>query len=189
MDGPDYRERLRGQIEESYGKLSYTYQTQQEAATLKRTTAICISNCQIFLTAVSTCGVISVLFGQTGTGVGAVVASITSALSLGLNLYARGSKLPEEAEEHVRCAYRLWAVLQDYESLLTDFDDLEVGEIRRCRDSLVEKQAEIYAEAPRTSDRAYEKARDRLKGGHQSFEPGEIDKLLPSRLRSHSLEE
>lgn len=128
MDRLDYRERLRGQIEESYGKLSYTYQTQQEAATLKRKTVNRISISQIILTAVSTCGVISVIIGQTGTGVGAVVASITSALSLGLNLYTRGSKLPEEAEEHVRCANRLWVVLQDYESLLTDFDDLEVGD-------------------------------------------------------------
>ena len=187
MDKPDYRERLRGQIEGSYGKLSYTYQTQQEAATLKRMLANCISIGQIVLTAVSTCGVISVLFGQ--VGLVTVIASITSASSLGLNLYTRGSKLPEEAEEHMRCANRLWVVLQDYESLLTDFDDLEVGEIRRCRDLLIEKQAEIYAEAPRTSDRAYKKARKRLKNGHQSFEPEEIDILLPSRLRSHVCEE
>lgn len=187
MDKPDYRERLRGQIEESYGKLSYTYQTQQEAATLKRMLANCISIGQIVLTAVSTCGVISVLFGQ--VGLVTVIASITSASSLGLNLYTRGSKLPEEAEEHMRCANRLWVVLQDYESLYTDFDDLEVGEIRRCRDLLIEKQAEIYAEAPRTSDRAYKKARKRLKNGHQSFEPEEIDILLPSRLRSHACEE
>lgn len=189
MDRSDFRERLRGQIEESYGKLLYTYQTQQEATTLKRTMANRISISQIILTAVSTCGVISVILGQTGIGVGAVVASITSALSLGLNLYSRGSKLPEEAEDHVRCANRLWVVLQDYDSLLTDFDDLEVGEIRRCRDSLIEKQVEIYAEAPRTSDRAYGKARKRLKNGHQSFESGEIDELLPSRLRSHAREE
>lgn len=187
MEKSDYRERLRGQIMESYGKLSYTYQTQQEAATLKRFKSNFISITQIALTATSTCGVISVLFGQ--VGIGAAVASVTSALSLGLNLYTRGSKLPEEVEEHVRCANRLWVILQDYESLLTDFDDLEVVEIRRCRNLLIEKQAEIYAEAPRTSDWAYKKARKRLKNGHQSFEPGEIDKLLPSRLRSHAREE
>lgn len=187
MDRSDYRERLRGQIEESYGKLSYTYQTQQEAATLKRMLANGISICQIVLTAASTCGVISVFFGQ--VGLVTAIASITSASSLGLNLYTRGSKLPEKAEEHVRCANRLWVVLQDYESLLTDFDDLEVGEIRRCRDLLIEKQAEIYAEAPRTSNWAYKKARKRLKNGHQSFEPEEIDKLLPSGLRSHAREE
>lgn len=188
MDKPDYRERLRWQIEESYGKLSYTYQTQQEAATLKRMLANCISIGQIVLTAVSTCGVISVLIGQSGARAGAFAASITSALSLGLNLYTRGSKLPEEAEEHVRCANRLWVILQDYESLLTDFDDLEVGEIRARRVSLIEDQAEKYAEAPRTSDWAYKKAHKRLKNGHQSFEPGEIDELLPSRMRSHGRE-
>lgn len=187
MDCPDYRERLRGQIMESYGKLSYTYQTQQEAATLKRCKSDFISIVQIALTATSTCGVISVLFGQ--VGIGAAVASVASALSLGLNLYTRGSKLPEEAEEHVRCANRLWVILQDYESLLTDFDNIESGEIRACRDLLIEKQANIYGEAPRTSDGAYKKARKRLKEGHQSFEPGEIDKLLPSRLRSHARDE
>ena len=73
--------------------------------------------------------------------------------------------------------------------MLTDFDDLEVGEIRRCRDLLIEKQAKIYAEAPRTSNWAYKKARKRLKNGHRSFEPEEIDKLLPSGLRSHTCEE
>lgn len=189
MDSSDYRGRLRGQIEESYGKLLYTYQTQQEAATLKHMLANWISIGQIVLTAVSTCGVISVLIGQSGARAGAFVASITSALSLGLNLYTRGSKLPEEAEEHARCANRLWVILQDYESLLTDFDDLEVGEIRARRGSLIEDQAEKYSEAPRTSDWAYKKARKRLKNGHQSFEGGEIDKLLPSRLRSHGREE
>ena len=59
MDRSDFRERLRGQIEESYGKLSYTYQTQQEAATLKRMLANGISICQILLTAASTCGVLA----------------------------------------------------------------------------------------------------------------------------------
>lgn len=187
MDSSDFRERLRGQIKESYGKLLYTYQTQQEAATLKRTMANRISISQIVLTTVSTCGVISVFFGQ--VGIGAAIASVTSASSLGLNLYTRGSKLPEEAEEHVRCANRLWVVLQDYESLLTDFDDLEVGEIRARRGALIAKQGEIYAEAPRTSDGAYKRARKRLKNGHQSFESREIDELLPSRLRSHACEE
>lgn len=187
MDSSDYRKRLRGQIKESYGKLLYTYQTQQEAATLKRSKAGRISVAQIALSAISACGVITVLFGQ--VGIGAAITSVASALSLGISLYVRGSKLPEEADDHACCGDRLWAVLQDCESFLTDFDDLEVEDIRRRRDLLIAKHAEIYAEAPRTSDKAYKKARKRLKDGHQSFEPGEIDKLLPLHLRNHTREE
>ena len=132
-------ERLRGQIKEAYEKLLYTYQTQQEAATLKRDLSNRLSIAQIVLTAI--------------------------------------------------CADRLWVVLQDYISLLTDFDDIGVEEIRRRRDLIQGSQAEVYREAPRTDDKAYSRARDRLKNGHQSFEPGECDKLLPLDLRGVDDEE
>lgn len=180
-------ERLRGQIKEAYGKLLYTYQTQQEAATLKRDLSNRLSIAQIVLTAISTCGVVGILFGQAEFG--AVIASLFAAVSLGINLYVRGAKLPEEAEAHARCADRLWVVLQDYISLLTDFDDIGVEEIRRRRDLIQGSQAEVYREAPRTDDKAYSRARDRLKNDHQSFEPGECDKLLPLDLRGVDDEE
>ena len=68
-------------------------------------------------------------------------------------------------------------------SLLVDFDDLNVDVIRARRDSLMDASAEVYSKAPRTSDKAYGRAQERLKDGHQSFEPGECDKLLPLDLR------
>ena len=181
MDEQSTRRRLRGQIKEAYGKLLYTYQTQQEAASFKRELSNCLSIAQIFLTAVSTCGVVGVLLGR--AELGAAAASLFAAVSLAINLYVRGAKLPEGAEAHARCADRLWVVLQDYISLLTDFDDIDVEEIRRRRDLVISRQAEVYKEAPRTDDKAYSRARDRLKDGHQSFEPGECDKLLPLDLR------
>ena len=174
------RERLRGQIEEAYGKLLYTYQTQQEEASLKRSRSNRLSITQIVLTAISSCGVVGVLLGEAEIGAG--IASLFAALSLGINLYVRGARLPEGAEAHVRCANRLWVVVQDYISLLTDFDELSDEDIRRQRGALQDRQAEIYAEAPRTSAKAYEIARERLKDGHQSFGPGECDKLLPLGL-------
>lgn len=175
------KERLRGQIKEAYGKLLYTYQTQQEEASLKRSISNGLSIAQIVLTAVSTCGVVGVLLGEAELGAG--VSSLFAAVSLGINLYVRGAKLPEEAEGHVRCANRLWVVVQDYISLLTDFDGLDESEIRVRRDLLQGKQVEIYVEAPRTGGRAYKRARKRLKDGLQSFEPGECDELLPLGLR------
>lgn len=181
MGGSDSRRLLWGQIEEAYGKVLYTYQTQQEAATLKYELSNCLSIIQIVLTAVSACGLIGVFSGY--AAVGAIVASCLSAVSLGLNIYIRSARLPENAEAHARCADRLWALLQDYVALLVDFDDLDVGVIRARRDQLKDKAVEIYSKAPRTSDRAYGRALKRLKGGHQSFEPGECDKLLPLELR------
>ena len=183
MNQPGNRERIRGQVKEAYGKLLYTYQTQQEAASLKRVMANRLSLTQIALTAISTCGVISIFFGK--AEIGAVVASLLAAVSLGINLYVRGANLLEEAENHARCANRLWVLMQDYISLLTDFDGLDLEEIREKRESLFSRQAEMYAEAPRTNDKAYARARARLKDGHQSFDPGECDKLLPIDLRGN----
>lgn len=177
----DNRKLLWGQIEEAYGKVLYTYQTQQEEATLKRESANRLSVALIALTAISTCGLVGVFFGQ--ATVGAIVASCLSAVSFGLNIFSRGARLPEEAEEHARCADRLWVLLQEYVSLLVDFDDLNVDVIRARRDSLMDASAEVYSKAPRTSDKAYSRAQERLKDGYQSFEPGECDKLLPLDLR------
>ena len=181
MCDTDKRRLLWGQIEEAYGKVLYTYQTQQEAATLSRKSSDRLSIAQIALTAISACGLVGVFFDQAAAG--AIVASCLSAVSLGLNIYLRGARLPEGAEEHARCADRLWVLLQDYISLLVDFDDLGVDVIRARRDSLIDATADIYSKAPRTSDKAYDRAQKRLKDGHQSFEPGECDKLLPLDLR------
>lgn len=174
-------ERLRGQIEEAYGKLLYTYQTQQEAASLKFDIANRLSIAQIVLTSLSACGVIAVFFGEAAIGVG--LSSMLSAVSLAINLYTRGARLAEGAERHARCADRLWAVVQDYISLLTDFEDLDIEEIRARRNGLQAEQVKIYREAPRTNEEAYVRASEKLKGGHQIFELDEINKLMPGHLR------
>lgn len=106
-----------------------------------------------------------------------------SAVSLGLNIYLRGAKLSEDAESHARCADCLWAVKEDYLSLLTDFEDLDIDAIRERRGVLQRKVAEIYSKAPRTDNRAYEAASARLKNGYQTFELEECDKFLPPELR------
>lgn len=181
MSGDDSRRLLWSQLEEAYGNVSYTYQTQQEAAILKRGLANRLSITQIALTAVSACGLVGVFCGK--AEVGAAIASCLSAVSLGLNIYLRGAKLPEDAESHARCADCLWVVKEDYLSLLTDFEDLDTDAIRERRDALQRAVAEIYSKAPRTDNRAYEAASARLKNGHQTFEPEECDKLLPPELR------
>lgn len=183
-----YRDRLRSQIKETYAKELYTRQTQNIAANRTRKTARVISAAQIVLTSISTVGLVSVAFGQGAFAT--VVACICSAISLALNLYSRGANLEELSAEHVRAANDLWTVEQGYLSLLTDFDALELSEIRERRNELQQELDSVYRRSPRTAEGDYKKARKGLKEDEaQSFEPGEADKLLPVKLRERSDEE
>ena len=109
---------------------------------------------------------------------------------MALNLYSRGANLEELSAEHVRAANDLWTVEQGYLSLLTDFDALELSEIRERRNELQQELDSVYRRSPRTAEGDYKKARKGLKEDEaQSFEPGEADKLLPVKLRERSDEE
>lgn len=69
-------------------------------------------------------------------------------------------------------------------SLLTDFNDIDVAEIRERRDELLENLDAVYRKAPRTEDSDYKKAQKALRHEEaQTFRPGEVDDLLPAGLR------
>lgn len=178
----DEKEKLYSQIEEIYGKEVYSRQTQNVAANRTRKCAECISVMQIVLTAVSSTGYIGAVLGQSSVAV--IVASICSALALAINIYARGAKLAELSSAHVQTANDLWALEQALISLLTDFNDIDVSEIRARRDGLLENLDAVYRKAPRTEDNDYQTAKDALKHEEaQTFRPGEVDELLPTGLR------
>lgn len=181
-DETEYRKRLWAQLTEAYGKLVYTRQTQNQAANDTNSFSERLSLAQIVLTAVSSTGFLSaVICDQDAV---AVAAAICSAISLGINLYTRGARLPEESAGHVRAANVLWLLDQEFVSLLIDFDHLEITEITQQRDALLLKLDEAYRNAPRTNARHYAKARKQLKEEEaQSFEEGEVDELLPVELR------
>lgn len=178
-----WRERLRSQIEEAYSKALYTYTTQHKAADLKEGSQNRISIAQIMLTAISSVGVISSLI--VSQYYASIAAGICSALSLALNLYSRGRPYPKEIGEHRSTADALWPILQDYLSLLTDFDDLDIQTIRESRRGLQNRLEQVYQTAPKTDNKAYRLAQKALKqDSEQSFEVGECDQLLPVGLRN-----
>lgn len=180
MEKDEYRKRLWSQLVETYSKVMYTYETQQQAANIKTNWHNGISIAQIVLTAVSSAGLIGVAIGQ--TYVAALVSSILAALSLGLNLYSKGAALSEAADG-------LWPILQDYISLLTDFENMDLEEIRAARRDLQSRTEKQYLNAPRTNKHAYELARKTLKNEEgQSFEKGECDRLLPVELRDDNVQ-
>lgn len=178
----DEKEKLYSQIEEIYGKEIYSRQAQNVAANRTRKCAKRISVMQIVLTAVSSTGCIGAVLGQSSVAI--IVASICSALALALNIYSRGAKQAEQSSAHVQTANDLWTVEQAFISLLTDFNDIDVSEIRVRRDELIENLDVVYRKAPRTKDSDYHKAQKALKHEEaQTFMPGEVDDLLLTGLR------
>lgn len=178
-----WRERLRSQIEEAYSKALYTYTAQHKAANLKERSQSRISIAQIMLTAISSVGIIGSLI--VSQYYASIVAGICSALSLALNLYSRGRPYSKEIGEHRSTADALWPILQDYLSLLTDFDNLDIQTIRESRKGLQDRLEQVYRTAPKTNNMAYRLAQKALKqDSEQSFEVGECDQLLPVGLRS-----
>ena len=106
-------------------------------------------------------------------------------MSLALNLYSRGRPYSKEIGEHRSTADTLWPILQDYLSLLTDFDNLDIQTIRESRKGLQDRLEQAYRTAPKTGNKAYWLAQKALKqDSEQSFEVGECDQLLPVGLRS-----
>lgn len=186
MESDGYRKRLWSQLAEAYAKLMYTYETQQQAANQKTKRHNKISTVQIGLTAASSAGFVGVAVNQVYYA--ALVSSALAAVSLGLNLYLRGASLAEDAVEHRASADSLWPILQDYISLLTDFDDMTIEGILAARQELQNRTEEQYDHAPRTDERAYKRARKILKvEDGQSFGENECDQLLPVALRGKIL--
>lgn len=178
----EYKKRLWSQLTEAYGKEVYSRETQNVAANSTKKLGSRISITQIVLTSIATVGFISTLLpsGYIAT----ILAAASSAVTLGLNLYSRGAKLPEESAAHAKASNDLWAFEQKLISLLTDFDELKPSEICTKRDQLFEELDAVYRSAPRTNERQYKKARKMLKESQaQSFDDGEVDPLLPANLR------
>jgi len=82
--------------------------------------------------------------------------------------------------EHKKTSDYLWKIRNEYVSLLTDFEDLEITDIRNKRDGLQTRTAEIYTNAPRTDKKSYVEAQNALQNEEeQTFNKGEVEKLLP----------
>jgi hypothetical protein len=76
----------------------------------------------------------------------------------------RSFNFEEESEAHRGIASRLWDVRESYISLIADLMSGTVSnaEGRERRDELQQAARDAYADAPRTSNRAFERAQGGL---------------------------
>ncbi|PKD07888.1 SLATT domain-containing protein [Bifidobacterium longum] len=181
MNDTNYRNQLKNQIKEAYGKVTYTYTAHHKLADRLEKKNRYIENTQIALTAFSACG----FFALTVTNKIALawLSGISSVLSLFLSIYTKEYKIQNEINQHRNAANALWDIRESYVSLLTDYEILENDGIRHQRDVLCKKVSEVNNNYPATDSKSYRAAQKALKKDEeQTFKEGEVDSILPNGI-------
>lgn len=177
-----YRDGLRVQLRDAYGRVIYTYTTY-----LKMMSRLDKNNrrskcVQIVLSAVSTGGFIGSMI--TNQFVLTVIGGIFSTALLGLNLFFKEISLSDQSKQCRVASDNLWLIRERYISLLTDFDVLSDDEIAAKRDELQALTYDVYTKSIKTDVKSYKAAQRALKTDEeQYFTPDEIDRMLPAHLR------
>ncbi len=181
-DSHEHDSALYSQLEDSYGKINYSYTTQViKASGLKKQDNI-LKWLQMILSALSTGGFISSLI--TNNTVSVWVSGLCSTMLLVLTAYFKDNNLSFTYQKHLDTSNKLWLIREQYLSLLTDFDTLSREEVTERRNTLQEKAAKIYEEAPLTDDKSYSLAQKALKNNEsQFFSREELNLMLPENLR------
>jgi hypothetical protein len=186
-DHDSAREALEAQLRECFGRVVYTHKAHEKDADISLAKLGRIKVAQIILSAITTAGLVAVIFGPADKSSRAAwVAALISAVLLSLNTYTKDSDPGQTAQKHKDAAVHLWDIRESYLSLLTD---LKAGirplhDACDARDRLQKELAAVYASAPRTTPEGYARASKALKVNEDlTFSDAEIDQFLPAPLR------
>lgn len=178
---------LLAQVREAFGRVAYTHKTHEKQADICFTKHRWQQAVLIGLTAFSSGTFLVTVVGQfASTTVSGLVTSTVAVLVTWVTLGAKTFKFQEEAEAHRESASRLWDVRESYISLIADMMSGKIPDAtaRARRDELQHAAREIHSGAPRTTDRAYRRAKKGLKNNEElTFSSRELDLLLPKALR------
>jgi hypothetical protein len=183
---------LLAQVREAFGRVVYSHKTQEKQADICFRRHRWQQGILVALTAVSSGTFLAALVGVLGSPVltslaTSFIAILVSATSLATTTF----KFSEEADAHRDIATRLWDVRESYLSLISDLmsDETSASDARARRNELQEATRAAYADAPRTSQKAFDKASDGLKDNEEmTFSSREIDLFLPEALRLNESE-
>jgi hypothetical protein len=175
---------LEDQIRECFGRLVYTHKTHEKMAqqcsdTLRRNKIV-----QIVLSALTSSGVVSILFIDKFSL--KLATAVVSFLSVCLSTYLKSFDPGGSAQKHRDAAANLWPIRESYLSLLTDLRMQAITNEQAIarREELQKKLAAVYKGAPQTNGKAYAAAQTALKQNEEfTFSDSEIDKFLPASLR------
>lgn len=183
--GPD--DHLLAQVREAYGRVVYGHKTHEKQADLCFTRHRVQQGVLVALTAASSGTFLAAVLGATvSPELAGLATSFAALLVSALSLSTKTFRFYEENEAHRDTASKLWDVRESYLSLITDLMSGAVSttDARARRDELQEAARFVYATAPRTSKKAFDKATGGLKKREElTFTSDEIDPFLPEKLR------
>lgn len=180
--GQIYRDGLRTQVREAYGRLVYTYTCFNKMAGNLKQRQNCLQIWQIILSSITTGGLLAAVVAKEEWFT--IVSCVISTLSTGITLYLKNYNLNDLIRQLQVSANEAWLIREDYISLLTDFDQLQDSEITSKREELKHRVYELYKKCPKTDAKSYKQAQKALKKEEeQFFTAEEIDKILPQHLR------
>jgi hypothetical protein len=177
--------KLESQIRESFGRVVYTQTCHDKIIHRLLWRNEVIKIWQIFLSALTTSSFLIMVFSE--EKISGIIGALLSLVLLILNTYTKNSNLIEQGQQHQQAADQLWVIREEYVSLLTDFELLNVQEIRQKRDDLLSRTASIYASSPRTDKKSYKETQRALKTEEeQTFSENEIDIMLANSIRRNN---
>ena len=178
---------LLAQVREAFGRVVYSHKTHEKQADICFVKHRWQQGVLIGLTAISSGTFLAALLGLVGNpALAGLVTSFIALLVTVMSLGTKTFKFSEEADAHRDTAARLWDVRESYLSLIADLmaGTVSGDEGRERRDQLQHATLDAYATAPRTTSKAFGRARDGLKDNEEmTFTSREIDLFLPETLR------
>lgn len=167
----DSKEKLNKQISEAAWNVFYTYIAHWNIVERLKNQQSVIKVLEIVLLALTTAGIIATL--SRGISWLSWLSGLCSAGALFLNLYSLHFNLPDKIKAHTDAANELWDVREDYKSLLVDFNDLAIDDIRKMRNDLTNRTSHINKKYPGTDEKSFEKAKENK--ARYIFEKGEAE--------------
>ena len=181
------RELLLAQVREIYGRIVYTHKAHEKQADIYDKKDRRQRTFRVVLTAVSSGAFLASILGIVlNQQWGAIVTSFIAVLLSATTLAEKSFKHGEEMQLHRGTAAEMWDLRESYLSLIVDVKSgIETdAACQDRRDALQARAVSTLREAPRTTSRAYNSAQIALQSNDElTFTPGEIDHLLPLRLR------
>lgn len=182
IDQVTYRNMLKTQITEAYGKVVYTYTSHLKHMNILLEKQSRLKTGQLVISAIASGGIIGAIFLDHFWL--KLVSALISTCSTAINLYLKSSDFQEDARQHRVASDELWLIREDYLSLLTDFDTLPIEDIKSQRERLKQTVYEIDSTFPKTNSKSYSQAQQALKDDEeQFFSTDELNRMLPEHLR------
>lgn len=175
---------LESVVREAYAGVVWTHKIHEKQADIYIKRFNWIENASIFITAITSCSIIAVIFTDPVWVKG--VSAFLSFCAIAITCYSKSYNFYKLFILHKATANKLLAVRERYKMLLTEIklQNDSVDQLIYEHKKLVEETMVIYSNAPSTTDEAVERAGVALKVMEDNtFSENEIDSFLPPSLR------